>query len=103
MNRISHKIANLFSKKYYLLPSLYGRGLGVGLLLGAWLGSYAQTALYPDAFPLGDITLLDGPLKHARDLNVNVMLTVSWLLTARRLVFLKRQRDSLTGTVLTAT
>ena len=46
----------------------------MGLLLGACLGSYAQTALYPDAFPLGDVTLLDGPLKHARDLNVNVLL-----------------------------
>ncbi|MDD6757885.1 MAG: glycoside hydrolase family 127 protein, partial [Paraprevotella sp.] len=27
-----------------------------------------------DEFPLGDITLLDGPLKHARDLNVQVLL-----------------------------
>ena len=75
MNKISHKIANLFNKKCYLLPSIYGRGLGVGLLLSACLGSAsAQTALYPDAFPLGDVTLLDGPLKHARDLNVNVLL-----------------------------
>ena len=30
----------------------------------------AQDKLYCDEFPLGDITLLDGPLKHARDLNV---------------------------------
>lgn len=30
----------------------------------------AQDKLYCDEFPLSDITLLDGPLKHARDLNV---------------------------------
>ena len=30
----------------------------------------AQDKLYCDDFPLSDITLLDGPLKHARDLNV---------------------------------
>lgn len=34
----------------------------------------AQDKLYKDEFPLGDITLLDGPLKHARDLNVQVLL-----------------------------
>lgn len=38
------------------------------------LGVVAQDKFYKDEFPLGDITLLDGPLKHARDLNVQVLL-----------------------------
>ena len=38
------------------------------------LGVVAQDKLYKDEFPLGDISLLDGPLKHARDLNVQVLL-----------------------------
>ena len=38
------------------------------------LSVVAQDKLYKDEFPLGDITLLDGPLKHARDLNVQVLL-----------------------------
>ena len=38
------------------------------------LGVVAQDKLYKDEVPLGDITLLDGPLKHARDLNVEVLL-----------------------------
>jgi DUF1680 family protein len=38
------------------------------------LGVVAQDKLYKDEFPLGDITLLDGLLKHARDLNVQVLL-----------------------------
>lgn len=38
------------------------------------LGVVAQDKLYKDEFPLGDITLLDGSLKHARDLNVQVLL-----------------------------
>lgn len=38
------------------------------------LGVVAQDKLYKDEFPLGDITLLAGPLKHARDLNVQVLL-----------------------------
>jgi Uncharacterized protein conserved in bacteria len=34
----------------------------------------AQDKLYKDAFPLSSITLLDGPFKHACDLNVDVLL-----------------------------
>ena len=34
------------------------------------LGAEAQDRLYADEFPLGDVTLLDGPLKKARDLTV---------------------------------
>lgn len=34
----------------------------------------AQDKLYADEFPLGDVTLLDGPLKKAQDLNVKTLL-----------------------------
>jgi len=34
----------------------------------------AQDKLYPGIFPLGDVQLLDGPLQHARDLNIKVLL-----------------------------
>ena len=34
----------------------------------------AQDKLYPNEFPLGDVSLLDGPFKHARDLNIEVLL-----------------------------
>ena len=47
--------------------------LSMMLLLAA--GSInAQDRLYADEFPLGDVTLLDGPLKKARDLNIKVLL-----------------------------
>ena len=34
----------------------------------------AQEKLYSDEFPLSDVTLLDGPLKAARDLNIRTLL-----------------------------
>ncbi|MBN2012218.1 glycoside hydrolase family 127 protein [candidate division KSB1 bacterium] len=34
----------------------------------------AQDKLYSNEFPLGDVQLLDGPFKHARDLNIEVLL-----------------------------
>ncbi|HWB92966.1 MAG TPA: glycoside hydrolase family 127 protein, partial [Puia sp.] len=34
----------------------------------------AQQSLYPNEFPLGDVVLLDGPFKHARDLNIQTLL-----------------------------
>ena len=34
----------------------------------------AQDRLYTDEFPLGDVELLDGPLKKARDLNIKTLL-----------------------------
>lgn len=34
----------------------------------------AQDKLYSDEFPLGDVTLLDGPLKKACDLNIENLL-----------------------------
>jgi hypothetical protein len=36
--------------------------------------SVAQDRLYHNTFPLRDVSLLDGPFKHARDLNIQVLL-----------------------------
>ena len=38
------------------------------------LAAHAQDKLYADEFPVGDVTLLDGPLKAARDLNIKTLL-----------------------------
>ncbi|MFA9390356.1 MAG: beta-L-arabinofuranosidase domain-containing protein [Prolixibacteraceae bacterium] len=35
---------------------------------------FSQDKLYPNEFPLGDVKLLDGPFKDARDLNIEVLL-----------------------------
>ena len=35
---------------------------------------YSQNKLYPNTFPLSDVILLDGPFKHARDLNIQTLL-----------------------------
>lgn len=35
---------------------------------------WAQEKLYPNTFPLGKVQLLDGPFKHACDLNVKTLL-----------------------------
>ena len=51
------------------------RGLLMALILSSATGTVcAQDRLYADEFPLGDVTLLDGPLKKARDLNINTLL-----------------------------
>ena len=51
------------------------RNIFLSLLLAAVaIGATAQNRLYGNEFPLGDVTLLDGPLKHARDLNVKTLL-----------------------------
>lgn len=44
------------------------------LLASAWSGLQAQDKLYPNTFALDEVTLLDGPFKHAQDLNVEVLL-----------------------------
>ena len=44
------------------------------LLAAGTVAASAQDKLYADQFPIGDVTLLDGPLKHAQDLNVQVLL-----------------------------
>ena len=42
------------------------------LLVGS--ATKAQDTLYTDEFPLGNVTMLDGPLKKARDLNIKTLL-----------------------------
>ena len=50
------------------------RGLLMALMLSSATGTVcAQDRLYADEFPLGDVTLLEGPLKKARDLNINTL------------------------------
>lgn len=44
------------------------------LLACAATGINAQDKLYSNEFPLSQITLLEGPLKHARDLNIKTLL-----------------------------
>ena len=44
------------------------------LMAAAVVAGHAQDKLYADEFPLGDVTLLDGPLKKARDLNIKTLL-----------------------------
>lgn len=46
----------------------------VGLIAGSCLNLYAQNKLYPNEFQLEDVTLSDSPFKHARDLNIQVLL-----------------------------
>ena len=48
-------------------------GAFIGFLLVTGM-TQAQEKLYPNEFPLGDVKLLDGPFKHARDLNIEVLL-----------------------------
>jgi hypothetical protein len=45
-----------------------------GAMLLATGSIQAQDRLYADEFSLGDVTLLDGPLKKARDLNIKTLL-----------------------------
>lgn len=54
------------------IPFLYIK-LTCSLFL-CWFTGYCQPRLYPNTFPLGDVTLLDGPFKHARDLNIKTLL-----------------------------
>ena len=49
--------------------------LYLSMMLLLTVGSIqAQDRLYADEFPIGDVTLLDGPLKKARDLNIQTLL-----------------------------
>ena len=48
--------------------------LFAAIILSMATAAHAQDRLYSNEFPLGDVTLLDGPLKHARDLNAENLL-----------------------------
>ena len=53
------------------------QGKIVIIILGLSLGAskvQSQEKLYPNEFPLENVTLLDSPFKHARDLNIEVLL-----------------------------
>ncbi len=50
------------------------KSLLAALLISATTTSFAQDLLYPNTFPLSAVTLLDGPFKHAQDLNVQTLL-----------------------------
>ena len=50
------------------------RAIAFFWLAAITLAGHAQDKLYSDEFPLGDVTLLDGPLKKARDLNIQTLL-----------------------------
>lgn len=49
-------------------------GIGVMCILLLGFTTQAQEKLYPNEYPLGDVKLLDGPFKKARDLNIEVLL-----------------------------
>ena len=48
--------------------------LSVSISLLTLFSGSSQEKLYPNTFPLGDVTLLEGPFKHARDLNITTLL-----------------------------
>ena len=50
------------------------RMLWIACLCACLCGVQAQERLYPSAFPLGEVRLLDGPFKQACSLNVDVLL-----------------------------
>ena len=51
------------------------KSIFLSLLFGAVaMTATAQNGLYANEFPLGDVTLLEGPLKHARDLYIKTLM-----------------------------
>lgn len=51
------------------------RALSVLFCLVAFFANmFAQDKLYTNTFPLGQVKLLEGPFKHACDLNVQILL-----------------------------
>jgi DUF1680 family protein len=48
--------------------------LSVSVFVLTLFSAVSQDKLYPNTFPLGDVTLLEGPFKHARDLNIKTIL-----------------------------
>ena len=58
---------------------------------------HAQDKLYPNEFPLNDVKLLDGPFRHARDLNIQTILkyNVDRLLAGYRIQAGLQPKDSI--------
>jgi len=54
-------------KALILITTILSSSLPIGVI-------WAQSSLYKNVFPLGEVMLLDGPFKHARDLNLDVIL-----------------------------
>src|SRR5690349_2353787 len=70
MEAISMKV-NVDRGKNYSLRITGNIFFAIFLLINS---IHAQDRLYRNQFPLGDVTLLEGPFKHARDLNIKVLL-----------------------------
>ena len=56
------------------MKKLYSLVFIIFLLLLGCSEQKTQKYFYPNQFELGDVQLLDGPFKHARDLNIEVLL-----------------------------
>ena len=70
-------IIQIFSRLYTFYAYLWEimkKLIYTALVMLLPIGSEAQDRLYSDKFPIGDITLLDGPFKDARDLNIQTLL-----------------------------
>jgi DUF1680 family protein len=56
------------------MAKIYPVSIVLILILLVCCDIQAQDKLYPNEFPLKDVILLDGPFKHARDLNIQTLL-----------------------------
>ena len=60
-------------RQQVFISNLLRRGIFFTLVSLTYQG-HAQDKLYNNEFPLGDVTLLNGPFKHARDLNIQTLV-----------------------------
>lgn len=60
-------------RQQVFISNLLRRGIFFTLVCLTYQG-HAQDKLYNNEFPLGDVTLLNGPFKHARDLNIQTLV-----------------------------
>jgi len=66
---------NLINKAYDLHMKIKAISLCIAIvLLSFGLGTQAQNKIYPNEFPLQDVTMSTGPFQHARDLNIKTIL-----------------------------
>jgi uncharacterized protein len=72
----NHKLEKQQSSFYIWMGNASAAGVLtlIILMISGGRATVAQNVLYKNAFSLDEITLLDGPFKHARDLNLNVIL-----------------------------